>query len=489
MTPVAWLVIGVVVVVGSLVGGLSYLRAHRRFIRREALHDQRYERAERQHRQNHDVLHRDVLAARAERDQLVIRYAALEETAATTATTARVAYEALEHGATAAAREARDALDRTADSLAVVEARLARTDRQRIAAEQRVAELSTSGRLQIVETTSIQRRLADLDAQRRRSTVEAIEREQHLKLELHRAQGRARTLAVACQLDTETVAPLYTDRPALIELDAISARIRGLTLVDCVTISDRHGLPLDRNGSRDADDLAALVPTVSRVAREIESVIGTIRSIVVYTGDSRVVELRALPSWTRGAWLAAQASAQRPTPAALDAAVAYAHAVRDVPPLGEDQVVLGARGRLGPGGTRSDSLGDELDRATRGLGARTAALVLGEQILAGVAVDGLTAGRLESVLHGLNQVAKAAHACLRAHEITRVELDIVGAIRISLAQLGVASRLGLITHTVGRALDPLEVERVVGRLRRFLDASPTMSVIGGSGGTATGAVS
>ena len=453
MTPAVWMSIGVVAVVAAIVVGLSYLRAHRRFARRESLYDQRYERNDRQHRTNYEAMLRDLLAARAERDQLT------------------------------------EAFERTTDSLAVVEARLARTEQQRTEAEYRSAELSTSNKQQVAEAASVQSKIAQLDAQRRRVTVEAIEREQQLKHELHRVEGRVRTLAIACQLDAESAAPLYADRPAPIELDAISARIRGLTLVDSVTISDRHGFPLDRNGTRDADDLAAMVPTVSRVAREIESVIGTVRSIAVYTADSRVVELRALPSWTRGAWLAAQASAQRPTPAALDAAVAYAYAVRDVPPPGEQQIVVGVRGRLGPGGTRSDSLGEELDRATRGLGARTVALVLGDQILAGMAADGLTAGRLESVLRGLNQIAQTAHASLRAHAITRVELDIPGAIRISLAQLGHQSRLALVTHTVGRALDPLEVERVVGRLRRFLDTSPAMSAPGSSAPTTTGVAS
>jgi len=77
---------------------------------------------------------------------------------------------------------------------------------------------------------------------------------------------------------------------------------------------------------------------------------------------------------------------------------------------------------------------------------------------------------------------------LRAHAIDRIDLDIVGAVRISLAQFGARSRLSLVTHTVGRALDPLEVERVVGRLRRFLDATPAM--IGpSSSGPMTGAVS
>ena len=249
----------------AIVVGLSYLRAHRRFARRESLYDQRYERNDRQHRTNYEAMLRDLLAARAERDQLT------------------------------------EAFERTTDSLAVVEARLARTEQQRTEAEYRSAELSTSNKQQVAEAASVQSKIAQLDAQRRRVTVEAIEREQQLKHELHRVEGRVRTLAIACQLDTESAAPLYADRPAPIELDAISARIRGLTLVDSVTISDRHGFPLDRNGTRDADDLAAMVPTVSRVAREIESVIGTVRSIAVYTADSRVVELRALPSWTRGA--------------------------------------------------------------------------------------------------------------------------------------------------------------------------------------------
>ncbi len=455
MTSLAWFASLGVGVIGALIGWLFSLQARRRMAREATQEEQRAERAERQHRKNHDGVVAELLAMRGERDQLRARVTTLEELRAT--------------------------LDKTAENLALVEARLATSERGRADAERRVVELTTSRITSTAETTSAQRKIAELDAQRRRSTVEAIEREQQLQRTLHRSEARARSLAVACQLDTQTAAPVYADRPAPLELDAISARVRGMALVDCTTISDRHGLPLDRNGSRDADDLAAMVPTVSRVALEIESVVGTVRSVIVYTGDSRVVELRSLPSWTQGAWLAAQASAQRPTPAALDAAVAYAHVVRDVSFPGERQIMLGARGRLGPGGPRSESLGDELDLAMRGLGARTVALVLGDKVLAGVATDGLTAGRLESVLHGLNQIARCAHASLRAHAIARVELDLVGAIRISLAQFGADSRLALVTHTVGRALDPLEVERVVGRLRRFLDATPTLASAPSSG--------
>jgi len=459
-----WMMVGVVVIV-VLTLGLSFMHARRRLLRREAVLYERADHTERQSRKNHDGVFAELVGIRAERDQLLVRIAELREAAAS-------AERATQEAAAAAARalqEAREKLERTADGSTVVEARLARTERARAEAEQRVAELTSSVK---AEVTSTQRKIAELDGQRRRGTMEAIEREQKLQRELERAQARARSLSIVCQLDTGPALALYADRPAPVELDAISARLRGLTLIDCATISDRHGLPLDRNGSRDADDIAAMVPTVHRVALEIESVVGTVRGVIIHTGDSRVVELRALPGWTKGAWLAVQASAQRPAPGALDAAVAYAHAVRNVVPPEEPQIILGARGRLGPGGARSDNLGDELDLATRSLGARTTALVLGGNVLTGVAVDGLTAGRLECVLQGLNQIAQAAHASLRAHAIDRIELDIVGAVRISLAQFGARSRLSLVTHTVGRTLDPLEVERVVGRLRRFLDAAP-----------------
>lgn len=318
-------------------------------------------------------------------------------------------------------------------------------------------------------------------AHERDRRAQEVARAQHAE-QLARAAARAETLAKICQVDSTAVPPLYPDRPAPVELDAIAARLRGLTLIECATVSDARGLVLDRATSRDANDLAALVPAVASVADDVAPLLGWVRGVTVHANDARIVELRPLPAWTRGAWLVAQSSAQRPAPAALDAAVAHAFAVRDEQLPAAHTPVFAATGRLGPGGPRSDALADELDRATRGLGARSVALVHADQVLAGTAAEGLPALHHARILAGMRAIQRAAAACLHASEITRVELDGEPAVQVSLAQLGDRSRLALLTLTVGRRLDALEVERVAGRLRRFLDDGAALVVTASAAG-------
>ena len=376
--------------------------------------------------------------------------------------------------------------DRRALEMAVREAEVSRFESQRDASTQRI-ELAGM----VAQRQSVERRLAEVEDVATRSLGElsaahqrmkdATARERQLETTLERAQRRAHQLATICRIQPGAGTPIYPERPAPAELDAIAGRVRGLAFIDAITIADKHGFPLDRGGLRDADDLAALVPPVSRVAADLLPSLGTTVSVVFYTDDARVVELRALPAWTGHAWLVVQASAQRPPEAALDAAVAYADAVFDreheapVPAT----LQLATRGRVGPGGARTEALGDELERATRGLGTRLVALVLGDQILAGVQADGVPTEKLEGLLRCVQQLRHMAGPRLRADGITRVELDLAGSTRLSLATLGSGSRLSLATLTVGRPLDPLEVERVVGRLRRFLDAGSPLAAAGG----------
>lgn len=424
MTPIGWIVAATCAMVAALVSWtLTEAQARRRLARRVAMMEERTDR------------NRADAQVRGEADRRALDTATREVEAA------------------------RIARDRDAS---VYRAELAAAVADRQAIERRLAEAEAAA----------QRRITELEATRRRGTVEAVAREQQLTAALDHAQRRTRVLATVCRVETGAHAPLFRDRPAPVELEAIAARVRGLAFVDAIAIGDGDGLPLDRAGTRDADDLAALVPPVGRVATELSSILGPAISMVIYTTDARVVELRALPSWTGGAWLVAQASAQRPQAAALDAAVAYASVVRDgeADPPATQTLRLGARGRLGPGGARTEALGDELERATRGLGARLVALALGDQILAGVQADGIPADKLEPLLRGLQHLRLVAEARLRADGIARVEIDLAGATRLSLSTLGSGSRLTLATLTIGRPLDPLEVERVVGRLRRFLDA-------------------
>lgn len=365
----------------------------------------------------------------------------------------------------------RSASERRASAEAAQELEVVRVARSRDAADQEAA------------LTAVRHRAADREATRLLEVVRAADREQQLASALVRSEERTRLLGAVCRVEGRAVAPQFPGRPAPVELDAVTGRVRGLAFIDSVSIADASGLPLDRGANRDADDLAALVPTVGRIADELAPILGDVSAIAIHTVDARVAEFRALPAWTGGAWLVAQSSAQRPPAGALDAAVAYARVVRDAWSEPPRTVALTERGRVGASGARTELLADELDRACRGLDARTIALVLGEQVLTGVQADGVAPDDLAVVLRALHQLQQVARARLRADGIARIEVDLGTVTRLSLSSLGNGSRLGFVTLTVGRTLDSLEVERVVGRLRRFMDTSAAAN-----GGASPGAL-
>lgn len=364
----------------------------------------------------------------------------------------------------------------TARAGRVFERRMRRIDERE--EQQRVQALQRSAAdRRAIEAATLE--LEEVRGGRAADGARAADRERQLVAECARLDARAQLLSVVCRVEAGTTTPLYPDRPAPLELEAISSRVRGLAFVDTVSIADASGLPLDRASNRDADDLAALVPIVSRVAKELAPVLGEVGALAIHTVDARVAELRALPGWTGGAWLVAQSSSQRPPAGALDAAVAFARVVRDAWVSAPHEIRLSTGGRLGTSGPRTELLADELDQACRGLDVRTAALVLGDQILTGFQTQGMAVDVLEPTIRRFHQLQQVARVRLRADAIARIEVDLDGGRRLSLSSLGTGSRLALVTLTVGRPLDPLEVERVVGRLRRFMDSNGVPS--GGTG--------
>lgn len=335
----------------------------------------------------------------------------------------------------------------------------------------RVAELS-QGQRAIAATSAADVAAADA---RSRTTLEEARTRLDVERERHAAQvtqltGRVRTLAAVCLVDPDMLVrpATFKARPAATELEEIVRRVRGMAFVDAATIADASGLSLGRGQGRDADDLAALVPAVARAAQRLEPVFGATTSVMIATEDSRTAELRALPRWTNGAWLAAASSAQRPPAPALDGASAFAYQLRgelvDAPP----PRTFSARGRLGAG-ARTQALTVEVERESAGLGCQLMAIVRGPQLLAGVVDHGPTTSQLELLLGVLHDLQRGARAALQGIGISQLELVFAGGVRVGLASITASARLGLVTLHRGAALEPLVVERVAGRLRRFLD--------------------
>jgi hypothetical protein len=313
---------------------------------------------------------------------------------------------------------------------------------------------------------------AELTTARARAAHELAAAKQQLEGENRVWRRRAETLATICQLhlDAPVPATIFADRPAPSELEAIAGRVRGLAFVDVLTVADSVGLPLGRGGvGRDVDDLAATVPAVARMTQKLHGAIGAVTAVAITTGDARTIEFRALPAWTAGAWLVAQTSAQRPPAAALDAAVALAflgHGATQPAPVGERYEAFGW---LGSGNARSQAMAEELERAGTSLGSCALAIVRGGQVLAGVVKAGPTPDQMDVVAAALHALQRAATATLRSDDLVRIEVDLASGARFALSWLATASRVRILSVHVNDRADVLSVERVAGRLRRFLD--------------------
>lgn len=339
----------------------------------------------------------------------------------------------------------------------------------------RAAELS-QGQRAIAATSAAD--IAAADA-RSRTTLEQARTRREAEREAERAfhavqvaqlTGRVRTLAAVCLVDPDMPSrpATFKTRPAATELEDIVRRVRGMAFVDAAAIADASGLPLGRGQGRDADDLAALVPAVARAAARLAPVFGDTTSVMIATEDSRTAELRALPRWTNGAWLAAASSAQRPPAPALDGASAFAYQLRGELADSALPRTFSARGRLGAG-VRTQALTVEVERESAALGCQLMAIVRGPQLLAGVVDHGPTAPQLELLLGAVHDLQRSARAAFQQIGISQLELVFAGGVRVGLAAVTGSARLGLLTLHRGAALEPLVVERVAGRLRRFLD--------------------
>lgn len=321
-----------------------------------------------------------------------------------------------------------------------------------------------------------QPRLDALEREVRRSSsrVEEAERRGRLAGEHLRAAAVAPLLAAAAP-------PTYPGRPSPREIDAIAARLRGFAFLEGVVVADAAGLALSRDETLSARELAALVPRVAALETGPGGALDDIVEVILVTRDARHAALRRLPAWTGGAFLGAMARSQPPASLALDAAVAgailarSAEATRDrgrveprlpSPLQGAHSIVGGDRG------ANTKQLLGELERMTATTGARALALGLGGQVICGVFNDGPAESVGAALLARLDAFTAGAARALR-DEIVRVEITLGDRSVVVFAPLQAASRFALLAVTTGRALDALEVDRLIGRIRRLLPPPPS----------------
>jgi hypothetical protein len=305
--------------------------------------------------------------------------------------------------------------------------------------------------------------------QERKRSARALAEVQHRMSE---AEARWRQIALATTPEL-LAEPVYKDRPSARDLQAIVARLRGLAFVDAVTVGDLAGLTAGRDEGETERDLAALVPLFASLDARIGGAPGLLSSMSVVTADGRYVALRALPRWARRACLVVLTAGQRPAAAALDAAVAGASLARPddlhEPRSGASGalVLRGATASIGEThGSGPEVLG-ELGKAMASLDARAMAFGFDGRVYAAALNDGPPPPAMESLFSAMQKARSQAARRLRDRDVLRVELTAPDGLVITYVPLLAEARMALLCVTRGHAVDDLEVDRMVGRLRRL----------------------
>jgi hypothetical protein len=333
-------------------------------------------------------------------------------------------------------------------------------------------------------------RLEALDRELRRSTARVEEAEKRGRL-----VGEQLRAAVMAPAADGLGATVYADRASPRELDAIAGRLRGFAFLDGVVVAGEQGIAFSRDESEASRTLAVLIARLFALeARDSEErgALADIQELTLVTRDARHVALRRLPAWT-GAFLGAMSRSQAPSSLALDAAVAGAILSR---PTGERRApgqvarvgsaLHGAHGIVGEDrGSSTKQLAGELTRMSSVTQARALAFGREGRIICGVFADGPPESVSSALLQRLDAFTSAAARAVRS-DVMRVTVKLADGSVVLFSPLQASSRFALLAVTSGAALEPLEVDRLVGRIRRLVPAAaaertaPAPNLVGGA---------
>ena len=262
-----------------------------------------------------------------------------------------------------------------------------------------------------------------------------------------------------------------TERARAVDFSLLAARVRGVALVDAVTIADADGMSMTGGASTEVDHVATVVPGLHKANRAVIDIVGQLHGATMLTSSMRMVEYRRLPAWTNNAWLVALARSQRPNASVLDAAVAYATLMRPRQDTLRTPVPAGTNQHIGRGSNRADAIAVELEAQRAGVKASVFALLNGADVAAGVIHDGPTAAQCDVLAATLHQLRRVGRGALHEQDLVRLEMYAASGLRFGLAPLSFNSKLALMYITNGRSLEDLEIERSIGHLRRLLSAT------------------
>ncbi len=245
-------------------------------------------------------------------------------------------------------------------------------------------------------------------------------------------------------------------RATPVELARIVQRVRGFSTAESVVIGGSDGLPRTRIEHRDEEALATLATLAGSFAPAT--------AIELETSDARHFALRALPRWTRDAWLAAGSLSRPPSPAVLDAAIAFAALLRepDSPPAPVD-VLGGELGQLGPQSAFPNAR--ELEHACATTGAAAMLLVDGVEPMSATGRAIASLGRMTPLVARMAELRQSSARRLRARDVLRLDVHLPGGDCLTYAPLAPESERCVLAVTRAAKISDAAIARLAGRLR------------------------
>ena len=266
--------------------------------------------------------------------------------------------------------------------------------------------------------------------------------------------------------------PVYADRMAPIEHEALVGMLRGLTLMDDAVIADTSGLARTREADHESAAMAAIAGQVEVLRQALAKVDAGVAEVRVETFDAVHLAIRLLAGRAAGTMLVARSTSVRVSPLALDAVAHVATGGQgDAPAPAVSSIWQGTSDRRDPPDGGPTGFFDELEQELARGGLR--ALVFGAhgEPSFSAAVDGPADTVRAATFLALDVFQARAARLLHGAGMARVDVTLHGGRVLRWSALAGEPSWALFMVADDGATSPALVERLSGRLRRAIGAA------------------
>ncbi|MBL9024864.1 MAG: hypothetical protein JNL21_21890 [Myxococcales bacterium] len=261
---------------------------------------------------------------------------------------------------------------------------------------------------------------------------------------------------------------------------ALVDRVAGLAAIESVSVVDREGLAWASSPAAPALD--AVAGAALRLEEVLES---PLREIRLETMDVRHLVVRPLIATLPRLALATVTSSRRTPAFLLDAVVAFAAEACGAADISSSSAASSALARTADTVALAGSLASDVDSAVAREVARELEAARASSGLAGLAV---TMG--DAILASSGDALPTRDSCLRltrgASLLAAAAEQRIGAVRridlagpgstVAICRLGRSGKLTLLAFDAGAEVGDAVIDRLVGRLRRFVPPQPTIEM-------------